>query len=225
MKKFINSIFLVLEICAFAACKPLSSAVFQDESCSPPCWNQITPGQTFAQEINAKLKSISAVDVKTIKTKSILQVDDGVAFKFFPGFREDAGEIFSQGGTIEAIGFGIKPNTLKLSEVLQEWGPPNQYIAIYYSKAEVPYLVISIIYTERGIILNNIRNMSADEIPKFEKDFPIQSVWFTKPDSTTVLLENGLIDLMDYQDVLDGLQPWVGFEEIHYVKKDHSGFR
>ena len=220
MRKFIKNAFLCLVTCILTACKPLPSAVLQDENCSPPCWNQIIPGQTLAQEINTKLKSVSAVDAKSIKIKSILQINDGISFKFLPNFKEDAGETFSQGGTIEAISFGIKPNAQKLSEVLQEWGPPDQYISIYYSNAEIPYLATSIIYSKQGIVLNNIRNMRVEEVPKFEDEFPVQSIWYTVPASTTVLLENGLIDDIDNQDLLDGLKQWTGLGEIHYIKRD-----
>ncbi len=225
MREAIRTAFLILGICILAACQPLPSAVLQDESCSPPCWNGIIPGKTSLQEVSAKLKSVSAVDAKSIKTMSVLQANDSVDFHFLSNTRENGGRIYSQGGVVQAISFSPKSGTLILSEALQEWGTPDQYISIYYSKAETPYLATSIIYTERGIILNNIRNMRAEESPNFVGNFSIQSVWYTNPKLTMVLLENGSLDALNNQDLLDGLKPWTGYGQIHYIERGIWGVR
>lgn len=225
MKILIKILFLALFAGILTACKPLPSVILQKETCSPPCWNGIVPGQTSLEEVTAKLKSIPAVDAKSIEAKSIIQTGDGIGFKFLPDFREDDGEIFSKMGTVETISFGFKRNTLKLSDVLLEWGQPDQYISIYYSEAEMPYLVTSIIYAKQGIILDNIRDMRAEENPKFDNNFPIQSVWFTNPTLTTALLQNGLINTLNNQDLLEGLKTWTGLGEIQYLTRSIWGVK
>jgi hypothetical protein len=217
MKKLITFAFIGLAICNLVACRSMVSAILQDKSCSPPCWNQITPGQTSIQEISSKLVSIQGVDSKSIKPKSILNANDGISFKFLPYLREDAGELYSREGIIETISFGIKQGKISLSDALQEWGPPDQYISLYYSKVERPYLATSIIYTKRGIILDTTRDMSAKDVPKFEGNFPIQSVWYTDPAMTITPLTNGLLDNIKMQDVSAGLKPWSGFGVIDYI--------
>ena len=220
MRKFINSAFLGLAVYILAACKPLPSAVFQDHSCSPPCWKQITPGHTPLQDVDSKLRSISAVDSKSIKTTSILQPNDGISFKFLPNMREADGEIFSQGGTVEAIDFSPKGNTLTLSDALQEWGPPERYISIYYSEAEIPNLVTIIIYDDLGIILGSGTSISSGEKPRFENNFPIYYFFYTNPPITNTFLENGLISYnIHNQDLLEGFQTWNGLGEIHYLPR------
>jgi hypothetical protein len=225
MRKFTRASFLILAMCIFAACKPLPSAIFQSESCLPPCWNGITPGQTSLQDIDSKVKSIPVVDVKSIKTRSILQANDSLEFKFLPLLREDGGRIYSQDGVVQAISFSPKPGNLLLPEALQKWGLPDQYSSIYYSYVETPYLVTIIIYVKKSIILINIRDMRVDEVPKFDKDFRIESVWFTNPTSTNAPLENGLIDTLNRQDLLDSLKPWTGLGEIQYLTRNIWGVK
>jgi len=222
MIKNTNKTWAILVLCFLVACTSSRSAIFeQGEKCPPPCWYGIAPGQTSLQEANTILKSIPAVNLTSIENWSVLQPNDSIKFRFLSGFRESDGDFFSQAGIVEAISFGFKPKTLKLSDVLLEWGSPDQYIAIYYSKAEIPYLVTSIIYSKQGIILNSIRNMRPDEIPKFESDFSLQGVWYTDPVSVTSPLKNGTINALNDQDLLDGLKPWVGLaSEIQYLKKE-----
>ena len=217
MKKLITFTLIGLALCNLVACRTMVSTIFQDNSCSAPCWNQITPGQTSIQEISSKLAKIQGVDSKSIKSKSILNSNDGISFKFLPYLREDAGELYSRGGIIETISFGIKKGKLSLSDALQQWGPPDRYISLYYSKAERPYLATSIIYTSRGIILSTTQDMSAKDVPKFESYFPIQSIWYTDPAMTITPLSNGLLNNIKMQDVSAGLKPWSGFGVIDYI--------
>ena len=224
MGKFITSFIFLVMLCTLAACKPLPSAILQEELCSPPCWKGITPGITLVQELNEKLESFPEIDAKSIKAMYVLQPNDSIDFKFLPNMRrEEGGRIYLESGVVRAISLSPKSNLLLLPEVLQKWGPPDQYISIYYSKAETPYLTTSVVYTKQGIILVNIRNMRSDEIPRFDSGFPILSVWYTNPASITILLENGLIDTISPQDILDGLKPWNGLGEIYYINKNLSG--
>ena len=225
MKKLNRFVFLIVCVGMFYACKPMSSTILQNESCLPPCWNGIIPGQTSLQEVNAKLKTISAVNVSSIQTRSMLQSNDSIEFKFFSYIRENEGRIYSQGGVVQAISFSPKQGSLLLSETLQAWGVPDQYISIYYAFVETPYLATNIIYTKQGIILDNIKDMRAEEIPKFDNNFPIQTVWFINPTLTTRLLQNGLIDNLNNQYLHDGLKPWTGFGEIRYLEATFDGIR
>lgn len=219
MNKLTKTSFLTLALCILTACKSFPSAVFQDESCLPPCWNQIVPGKTLLKDINAKMGPIPDIDSESIKMISILQSNDGVSFSFLPNVRENGGRIFSQGGIVQAILFWPKSNEFLLSEGLQNWGLPDRYISIYYSKAETPYLVTIIIYINRGIILESRKAMSNEDVPKFEKNLPIDDFWYINPELTNSLLENGLIDDIDNQDLLIGSYPWNGFEEIRYLTR------
>lgn len=217
--------FLTLVVGIFASCQLPPSAIFQNETCSPPCWNGIIPGETSPQEINAKLELIPMVDSKSIKTMFTLQSNDSVDFKFLPSVKETGGRIYSQDGVVQAISFWSKPNTLRLSESLQKWGPPDQYISIYYSKAEIPYLVTNIIYTKKGLILYNGRDMRAEEVPSFDNNFPIQIIRYVNPNLITTLLTNGSLDALNDQDILDGLKSWTGLGEIQYLKRSFWGVK
>lgn len=220
MKKIIKIYFLVLSVSILAACSLLPSAIFEKEGCSPPCWNGIIPGQTSLQEINAKLISIPVVDAKSIKAMFMLKPDDSIDFHFLPGVREIGGRVYSQDGVVQAISFLPKSNTLSLAESLQEWGTPDQYISIYYSKAEIPYLVTNIIYTKQGIILNSGGDMRPEEVPIFENSYPIQVIYYVNPDLIPFLLKNGSLNALTDQDMKDGLKPWTGLGKIDYLKRD-----
>ena len=225
MKKYVEIFFLSFIGCILAGCQMLPSAIFQNETCSPPCWNGIIPGQTSLQEINAKLESISAVDAKSINTMFMLKPNDSVDFHFFPGVRETGGRIYSQDDVIQSITFWLIPNTLLLSESLQKWGQPDKYISIYYSKTEIPYLSTYIIYTKKGIILFNGREMWPEDIPKFDDKYPIQVIYYVNPELITTLLINGSLDALSNDDIEEGLRTWTGLGEIKYLKRDLWGMR
>ena len=219
MKKTIGIIYLFLVAYIIVACKPEQSAIFQDESCSAPCWNQITPGETLLQGIDAKIKTIPGIDPKSLKIKTFLQMNDGIAFNFLSNAKESGGEIFSQNNIVEAIYFWPKTDTLSLSEGFQKWGSPDQYISIYYSSAEIPYLVTFIIYSDRGIVLLNMKTMSDSEVPKFEKNLQINGLWYTSAKLISTLLENGVIGHIGNKDFTEGLKSWNGLKEIQYIKR------
>ena len=220
MKKLTFIILLWLIAGILVSCKQIPSTVLQNKSCSPSCWEQITPGRTLFSDVSLKLRSISAVDSKSIKTISILQSNDGISFNFLPNMREVGGRILAQGGDVEAILFWPKRNMLTLSEALQEWGLPDRYLSIYYSKNEIPNLVTIIIYSDRGILLGSGRTMTSREIPRFENNLPIDYFLYTNPSLIDTILENGLISYnIHKQDLLEGIRPWNGLGEIHYLKR------
>jgi hypothetical protein len=220
MKRLISIVFLCLILCILVSCKPMPSAVLQDKSCSPPCWEQITPGQTQLQAADSKLRSIAEVDSRSIKIQYSFKPNDGISFDFLPNLREDGGEIFSQKGIVEAIIFFPKNNALTLSEALQEWGLPDRYLSIYYSQNEIPNLVTIIIYSDRGILLGSGRAMSSREIPRFENNLPIEYFLYTNSSLIDTILVNGLISYKIHeQDLLEGLRPWNGLGEIHYLER------
>ena len=221
MKKYFEIFFLGFIGCILAACQMLPSAIFQNETCSPPCWNGVIPGKTLFKDINAKMNPTPSIDSKSIKTISFLQSNDGISFSFLPNVRENGGRIFSQDGIVQAILFWPKSNEFLLSEGLQNWGSPDQYISIYYSKVETPYLITIVTYINRGIILESRKAMSIEDVPKFENNLPIDDFWYINPELTNSLLENGPIAIIDKQDLLDGLKPWTGLGEIIYLTKDH----
>lgn len=218
MKKILKAIPIYLVFCLLAGCNLLQSAIFQDESCSPPCWHKITPGQSSPQDVNMALKSIPAVDPKSIKTVYGLQANEGIAFKFYPVYREDAGRIISQSGIVEVINFGLRLNGFKLGDILQEWGSPDEYVSIYYWFVDEPYLATSIIYSHKGIILGAIRDMRPDEVPLFDSGFRIQSIWFINPSFALTSLQNGFIDTLKFPTLQVSLQPWTGYGKIHFMK-------
>jgi hypothetical protein len=108
-----------------------------------------------------------------------------------------------------------------LSDGLENWGSPDRYISIYYSKAEMPYLVTIIVFIDQGIILESRKGMSTKDIPKFEKNLPIDDFWYINPDLINSLLEDGPIAHINNQDLRDSIKPWAGFGEIIYLTKDH----
>jgi hypothetical protein len=225
MKKFIEISLIILTLGILVACNPLPSAILQDNTCSAPCWNGIIPGQTSLQEVNTKLKTTSSVDLQTQKTIFIRKKDDGLSFMFLPNVREESGWIYFQDGIVQALAFWPKTNKLLLSDGLKTWGLPDRYISIYYSTAEQPYLVTSVIYSKQGIIVEFIKTMSSEGIVKLENDTPIFGFWYTNPSLTISMLENGTIDQIIDQDLLEGLKPWTGLGEIHYLKRDLWGIK
>lgn len=221
MNKKLSIVSLILLLFNTSACKPLPSAVFRDESCFPPCWNQIMPGQTYFKDINAKLRLTQDIDSTSIKSITILRSNDGISFNFLPTVREHGGRIFSQNGIVQAILFWPKANEFLLSDGLEIWGSPDRYLSIYYSKAETPYLVTIIVFIDKGTILESRKAMSTKDTPRFEKNLPIDDFWYINPDLINSLLEDGPIAHIDNQDLLDSIRPWSGFEEIIYLTKDH----
>jgi hypothetical protein len=219
MRKLIITIIAYLIMGVLASCKPLTSAVFQNKSCLPPCWEQIIPGETLFAESISKIRSIPVVESKSIRTIYILQPDDGITFKFVPNLIEEQGRIFSQDGVVEAILFSPKQKILILSNAIQEWGTPDGYIAIYHPKSEVPYLDTIILYTDRGIVLESVKYLYGNDMTVFSNNLQIDAFWYTNPLLTYKFLENGLIGYLHPQELLAGLHTWNGFGEIKYIEE------
>jgi hypothetical protein len=210
---------MVLMTHVLVACIPKPLAIFNTNICPPPCWEGIKPGETTLLEAKAKLQTSGEVDVTTITPRSIMNSKDSVNFEFHSNLREVGGYVFSQGELVEGIWFGYDSGGIKFSEVLQNWGSPDQYISTYQTFAEVHSLVTSVIYKRKGIILTGVTIKDINEVPRFENDYKFDEVWFTSPENITEFMHSGPMRL-DSKDIREGLKPWTGLGEIHYITKD-----
>jgi hypothetical protein len=57
------SLLILLIICS---CSKPSATILSDPTCSPPCWQNITPGKSTVEETRALLGNISLVDPDSI---------------------------------------------------------------------------------------------------------------------------------------------------------------
>ena len=117
------------------------SGLLNGEPCAPPCWQNITPGET---DMAAALDSVSALENLNIAQA----VDTG--FVFQAGNGEPCCQVAStDAGIVESILLQFAPET-ELGEVLALYGEPKYVTGQPFSDKEA---VIMLYYPERFMLL------------------------------------------------------------------------
>ncbi|MFO3796721.1 MAG: hypothetical protein ACK8QZ_05465 [Anaerolineales bacterium] len=128
--------------------RPLST-VFDNLVCEPPCWNNITPGQTTYEEAYNLLTKKAVVDgqIKRWKYNIVFYYYPESSTKPFDETKDEVSFRFDKNGILQEIYFGKSSPKISLSYAVSRLGEPDYAIRKPYGERWMTVLY----YPERGI--------------------------------------------------------------------------
>lgn len=191
------------------------SLVF-DNTCSPPCWINITPDITTRNETLDILFSQPKINPRSIQVRSNNQEDDTIIWLSYTQIRDFGGEITFLDDKVYVLEFIPIKGRLLLSEILKYFGEPEAILAGYES-VERPGLSIYILYPSKGIALLIHQRPYFEEWAEIKPDSSIYAVWFFDSSRFDEVIRHGPINRFSEKVIKQGLIPWPGYSKVELI--------
>lgn len=201
------------------------SLILANESL-PPCWFGICPGMTGKSEALVQLQSMPFVESNSVIDMAFNDGSRGsyISWQFAPEVK-DFGRLYYEGTQVTWIEITPQPKaSLSLGDLVTTFGEPEQIWA-FSDCAESRWLYLAFIYREQGMYAVSFDDdWEKDESAMLTPDHPITNVIFYAPSEFRKLMMDSHDAIWpaygyDYEDILKGVQPWQGYEEIDILRQ------
>ncbi|MFC1996928.1 hypothetical protein ACFLXI_04895 [Chloroflexota bacterium] len=192
------------------------STIMESTSCSPPCWQNIYPGETTTWE------AVSILE-RTQNVGTITQWDERYGSKIGWDFRypvrESSGYIYFADDTVMAISL-LTYGSLSVTDALDLFGEPDYFWMRYKETFERHWLEVILAYPTQGIFVRFDIKLSDETDQSFsvrmEANNPVGRVIYFDPMLYENLLDSRILFTEDQQTIRTRQQPWHGLEVISY---------
>jgi hypothetical protein len=209
-------------IVILAACSGKSQVAnsFVNSPCQVPCWQNITPGVTKAEDTSDLLKTIPGINESKIERLPRWNIYDE-RYKFSFRDKKSEGEIFIIEGSVYSIAIYGDLN-IPLEQIIQLYGEPEKLIV---SSTMVPGLLglegivleVYLVYLKKGSAFS-FYNSNLDLI-SIKPNNLIKNAIFSEPKNILNIIspnEQPLEELERQRRAFD----WKGYQDIKYDPKN-----
>jgi hypothetical protein len=203
-----------------SSCSKSSITILSAPTCSPPCWQNITPGKSSVEETKALLGDIALVDKNSIvvRGKPWDIFDEVIYFKLRS--RGITADIYFLEGKVSMIVFSGDLD-ITLGKVVVEYGEP-EYIANVPLYGGMPLAGtfsygITAFESEQGLAFAyDTRDLPKKLKTEITPDIRITLFFYFDPGVFSKLLESGLFFRLQNGgiDAQKSLMPWTGYGNI-----------
>ena len=195
-----------------ASCEVLSSQtnIFEHPSCSPPCWEGITPGLTTKEEALSILSKLNMIDQPIVDpNQAFINFDDAFHFTFYHDINR-LGFIYIFDDKVSTIAFDNKLNT-KLQQAIKLFGNPKSILVEHAGE----YDAATLLNPEKGIIYGY--RFHLDETSIVGPDAALDSVAFFDPKQYQLMLSSGFLSYgdLDGDETIKNMRPWKGYGSVY----------
>jgi len=228
--KNVIHLLLILLILGISACvkktnQPSSSVIF-DTTCNPPCWGNIVPGETTAEEAEALLYNAPWVDEDSILYTTTISLNDSIKWSAKDTIGDSSGRVFFSDNTVTVMNIYMKDKALRNKEIINKLGPP-EYTIIFYDADIKPQVVAFMLYPTQGYAFVNYYD-AEDRMQELNgvispDDF-VQIVSYCEPGYLFTYLHEGEIAGLPYEFINSNLQKWHDFGQYNLssIKNDNN---
>jgi hypothetical protein len=193
------------------------SVVLTSEACDAPCWYGIQPGVTNSQNAYDILKEIDVIPTNSIKEE---YDRDGNVTSWYWFFQRPApdggGTVYFSDDRATAISL-LTANSLKLEELIEKFGEPNQYWGEIGYGENREYLEVSLFYPVKGIVASLVIDIEGESKQVEIKDSSrIMRVTFFEPNLLDDLLETRILIDTPKWTRTGSFNPWSGYGTVSY---------
>lgn len=214
MKKLL---FLIVLISLTFACYTRTTTIVLDDTCAPPCWHNIVPGQSTREEALELLPTIPGVNPRTIITISDFQANNTIVWDSTTFMRDLGGRITLVDEKVSVLEFVPGKGALTLAKAIEKFGEPEKVLG-GVDRAVRPGLVIYILYPTKGIaLLIHQRPYYDDYWAEIKPSNSINVVWFFDPSLFDEIIRHGPITRLSQRVIKQGIKPWAGYGEIPLI--------
>ncbi len=200
---------------------PKASSIILDESCSPPCWGNITPGVTTRAEVKSILPEIPWVKKSTIKEYPTQDQDDSVHWDGSSKAGDYFGRVYFTKDVVSVIEISIDPGSLSFADVIAKLGDPES-IFVFTSKAEQTVVAVFALYPTKGyVFLDYYTNPTYDlqKTIQIKSEEEVKAVWYCDTENYFNYLTSGPIDNLRPVWMERRLQKWNGYGGYEYIER------
>ena len=233
MTKRINfSRILIIGLFTLSACIPTKSTIFQDNSCSPPCWENITPGVTTNSELELLLQEKIFLPpaqiyhddyydgfrnyyygmLSTQEEIVIALLQNTASFIYFSGLKDRRGLGITFGDAIRLFG---EPEFI----IVSQCAGIQKFLGIVRGPFE--FICISAISPQKGVWFSSGYPLPdqyelSDLNIIFRADSEISEIAFFDPDQFEKLANKGRFSHLNFnsQQLRERLYPWAGYGDL-----------
>lgn len=218
MKKATKVLILIILFSFISSCQNKPVTWITNNTCSPPCWNGITPGETQLPQALESLKSNPEIAPATVRSMGSWYIfNDEIIWSFRTGGN---GRLYILDDTVSMISLNLQGmmefGGMEFEEAVQIFGTPE---FIYNSPAQGDFVWynIFVIYPQRGILFGysetKIKRYMRAEI---RPDIPLGFIMFYDPERYEEYIDAELLSFaLPAKAFLEGLQPWNGYGKIN----------
>jgi hypothetical protein len=188
------------------------STILEDTGCSPPCWNQITPGETTKQEVLNILPTLAEVETGSVEDAETLTGGfyNHVSWSFIEHTGDYSGQIFFQDEIVSTIAIYNKKGSLTFDDAVNLLGEP-EYVIVFSQPTQK--LAIYVINPSKGYALFISKGyVDPGDEAYIRSRNSVKAVHYIDPQLFNNLLISRPI-FIPGSLILEHMQPWRGFGE------------
>lgn len=180
--------------------------LLQPSPCAPPCWQNITPGETQFSEAIGALESNPWVDRYTVPFSDVIDFKGAVG-----------GYVSLADGVVDYVYIPVYNyrrtivDNLQLDNLLQLYGPPLVGLHAEPTGWSRTTFTLRIAYPQRGLFIVANFEGTRDADPPIPSDMSLYLVYYVSPES---FFQNSHIG-----ESPDCLIPWDGYREASFYCK------
>jgi len=185
---------------------------FKNGGCELPCWNNIVPDETTAQDAIKILETSELIDPMSVRRTSVAHYfpTNQIFFSFIAKGMGNAG---IENGLVSII--HLTEIQVSVNEMFENYGEPNYFSVIPYWQLQ---WYATYIYPEKGLIfqtINRQRNVNLEFIETGGKDI-VKEMYIFDPQKydSVITYISYLSTVDDHWNVYDIIQEWKGFGDI-----------
>jgi hypothetical protein len=190
--------------------------VLAKNTCEPPCWFGITPGETTHEEALSLLSSLPFIQPETIQD---WHSSTGAHIKSNAG-ASGVSVYYDAEQVVKVLSIGLRAGKLSFGSVIRVYGEPDKILAVQGSDSRHG-MRYKIIYTENGLVFGGVlRPFDArKEQATIEESHRVLSIYFFNPGLIDQVFTDNSISALLPEVFHAGLQDWQGFGEIDPVEE------
>lgn len=220
---------ILIGLFSLSACKPVKSTIFKENSCTPPCWEDITPGLTTNSELENLLqqevfqppahifhdyyydgfRNYYYGRLSTNEDISIALLENTVSRIYFSGVKERQGLGLTFGEAVTLFG---EPEFIFISECAG-------FIEFLILRGPYAYMCISGISPQKGIWFSSGYPLPDEhdfsELNfEFRPDIEITEIEFFDPNQFEKLANRWDFSFYNFEQLKERLYPWAGYGDL-----------
>lgn len=209
MKKRRQLFVSLLLVCVIPSCRANMYNLINNSPCSPPCWQDVTPGLTTAQEAeealleNPALHNVRIGDISGFPSEYTIVADID---------RKQGITVFIQDDIVEAIWISSLGGDLniRLSKIINIFGEPDSiFINRYVGHSSMGYQ-FNLLYPDAGTLVSVKDYGQKGYIDLKGKDRVLDIIFMEKSEYMEFMIEN----VADYEWFTpDRTLPWEGYRQ------------
>ena len=185
----------------------IDSGLFDQGGCEPPCWHNLTPGLSSANDVDDFLSNLSRIDWPT---RNVNVPGAGCeSLQLIDKFRLGSVDLYVVDGKLTFIQI-IHPTKIKLGKIVDYFGNPEYFMAISEIGVDYSTQILEVYYPHKGLGFEI--GLDQDKgIDRIRPDMEISAIHYFEPGDLSSYYLSRYPCSLDAYNSEKFIQKWHGF--------------